>query len=176
MDISQQVPILLAVLIAALAALAFYRSRRLAAKALRLTLLIITATLGGLAALVACALIYFNLNYTRHLPPIVSPDGAHIALITYTVDTGTGIDEAEIALRRAWSPYSYRIYAGPSQYDPEAHTPEPQAQWLDSAHLIVRFRTYVSAANSPNLIPQGCAATAAGITITCEENRVHATH
>jgi hypothetical protein len=176
MDISQLVPILLALLIAALAALACYRGRRIAAKALRLTVLIVSGTLGGAAILIACALSYFNLTYTRHLPAIVSPDGSHIALITYTVDTGTGIDEAEIAIRHAWNPYSYRIYAGPSQYDPESRRPEPQAQWLDSTHLVVRFRTYVSTANSPNLIPQGCAATAAGITITCEENRVHATH
>ncbi|ADW67301.1 hypothetical protein [Granulicella tundricola] len=174
MDLSELLPVVAALIVAMLGMIAFRSSSRIASKAVRLAMRILAGSLAAIPLLIATALIFFALNYTRHLPQQISPDGRLIAITTYTVNNGTGVDQAEISIRHPWNPYAHRVYAGPAEYKPNAKTPDPEAQWLDSTHLRVRFNTYASTANSPGLTPQGCATQAEGVTVVCEETRVHA--
>lgn len=169
-DPSELIPIVAALAVAALALLGFLRSARLAARPTRVTLRTLTAVLGAAALLVAAALLFFDLNYTRHLPPLVSPDGRHVARTTFTINTGTPADLAEVTVRSSGGPYAHSAYTGPSHFDPSA--PEPEVEWQDDTHLIIRFHTYLSTGEAAT--PQGCAASAAGVTILCEQTRVHA--
>ncbi len=170
-DLSELLPIAVAVLVAILAVAALFRVRRVAAKRLRIALLALTGLLSITAILVAAASLFFYLNYTRHLAPLGSPDGQYLAITTYTINDGTGADQAEVAIRHAWSPLSHRVYAGPAQYEPNAAIPEPALRWIDNTHLEIAFHTY--AANKKLTTDQGCAPFAGPITILCEETRVH---
>ncbi len=176
MDASELFPIAAALLAAVLAAAVAWKMRRIASKGLRVSVVALTALLSMAALLVACALVFFDLNFTRHLPPLAAPDGHHLAMTSYTVNTGMGVDEAEVAIRRPWNPYAHRVYSGPAQFSPNTATPEPELKWQDSTHLEIRFHRYVGAdgAAPAAAVSQGCAATADGVTITCVENLVHA--
>ncbi len=176
MDASELFPVVATVLAAVLAAAVAWKMRRIASRALRIAVVGLSSLLAVGAMLVACALVFFDLNYTRHLPSLTAPDGRHMAIATYTVNTGTGVDEAEVAIRTPWNPYAHRIYTGPAHYTPDAATPEPEVHWLDSAHLEIRFHRYMAADGSTPAAStgQGCASSADGITINCVENLVHA--
>jgi hypothetical protein len=176
MDASELFPIVAAVLAAFLAAAVAWKMRRIDSKALRIAVVGLTAALAIGGVLVACALLFFDINFTRHLAPLTAPDGRHIAITSYTVNTGMGVDEAEVAIRTPWNPYAHRVYSGPAQYSPNAATPEPELHWQDGTHLEIRFHRYVAADGSAPAVAsgQGCATTADGVTITCVENLVHA--
>ena len=174
MDASELLPIVLAVIVAALAFVGLVRVRRVESKGLRWTLVAGTALVGFASLLVAGALVFFDLNYTRHLPGLAAPDGRHVAITSYTVNTGAGVDEAEVAIRAPWSPYAHRVYSGPAQYRVDATTPEPSVRWIDGTHLEIGFHAYVSEGGATAGAAQGCAGAADGVTITCVENRVHA--
>jgi hypothetical protein len=176
MDASEVFPIVAAVLAAVLATGVTWKMRRLPSKGLRIAVVGLTGVLAIGALLVACALLFFDINFTRHLSPLASPDGRHIAITSYTVNTGMGVDVVEVAIRTPWNPYGHRVYNGPAQYTPNAVTPEPELHWQDSTHLEIRFHRYVTADGSAPAAAagQGCAASADGVTITCVENLVHA--
>ena len=174
MDPSELLPIVLAVIVAGLAFAGLVRARRVAAKGLRWGSVVGTALVGIASLLVAGALVFFDLNYTRHLPGLAAPDGKHVAITSYTVNTGAGVDEAEVAIRAPWSPYAHRVYSGPAQYQANASAPEPSVRWIDATHLEIGFHTYVSEGGATAGAAQGCAGAADGVTITCVENRVHA--
>ena len=169
-DASELFPILIAAAVAVGGLFAFVRARRVASRPLRLTLRSLAVLLAALCTVVAAALLFFAFRYTRHLPPAVSPDGAHLAITTYTVDNGTGVDPVEVTVRHTWFPYAHTVYTGPSKYDPAA--PEPEVRWQDDTHLQVRFNTYVDSPNT-TATQQTCAAETAGIHILCEQTRVH---
>ena len=173
-DPSEILPILVAILVAAGAIFAFTRARALSSPALRTTLRVASALLGTLTLLVAAALIFFAIRYTRHLPPAISDDGQHLAITTYTVDNGTGVDQVEVTVRHTWSPYAHSVYTGPSKYDPTT-APEPLVAWQSNSQLKVTFHTYLDTPVT-TATAQACATEAAGITVTCEQIRVHARH
>ena len=173
MDVSELLPILGALIVVVLAAACFRRLRLLPNRRNRLLLRTLTGAVGVVFLLAGLAALWFDTSYTRRLAPVISPDGRHRALVSYTVGDGSGTDQAEVAIRASWSPYAHGIYAGPAHFDPHARTPEPEVTWLDSSHLSIRFHTYVGN-NGVLGAPQGCAAAAEGITIVCEEDRVHA--
>ena len=175
LDASELFPVVGAMLAGVLAGVVAWKLRLLPSRGLRVASVAVATLLSLVALLVAGALVFFDVTYTRRLPPLTAPDGRHVAITSYTVNTGTGVDEAEVAIRMPWNPYAHRVYSGPAQYAPNSGTPEPEAHWLDSTHLEIRFHRYVAAdgSASPASGEQGCAGSAAGITITCVENRVH---
>lgn len=120
MDLSELLPVVAALIVAMLGMIAFRSSSRIASKAVRLAMRILAGSLAAIPLLIATALIFFALNYTRHLPQQISPDGRLIAITTYTVNNGTGVDQAEISIRHPWNPYAHRVYAGPAEYKPNA--------------------------------------------------------
>ena len=124
----------------------------------------------------AAASIFFYVNYTRHLGPLGSPDHKYVAITTYTVNTGAGSDQVEVAVRPVGSPYARRVYIGPAQYEPNAAVPEPALRWIDDTHLEVSFHTYLPPPGTKRsaLPEQGCAHAAGEITVNCVETRVHA--
>ncbi len=173
MDISELFPILGTMLFALLLLLAMPRLRRIANRPLRLSALIAATVLALGALAIAGSTLFFVRTYTRRLPAIRSPDGKHIALITYTVGDGSGVDTAEVAVRHAWDPYAHRIYTGPVRFQPDASPPEPEVTWLDATHLRIRFHTLLDPNGRPLPVEQGCAAQAEDIAVRCEETRVH---
>ena len=178
MDASEFFPIGAAMVAAVLAAAVAWKMRRLPSKALRALVVGLTSLLAVVALLVACALIFFDIDFTRHLAPLTSPDGRHLAITSFTVNTGTGVDQAEVAIRSPWNPYAHRVYTGPARYTPSASLPEPEVQWQDATHLEIRFHRYLAADGGaqPGGGEQGCAASADGVTIRCIEDRVHPVH
>jgi len=168
MDVSELVPLCVSLLVVILASTAWWRGRRIASKPARLTIRILSALIAVAAALVLASFAIVYVGYTRHLPPVVSPDGRHVALTEYTINSGSSTSMAEVSLRKSWVPYSYRVYFGPGQYEPKSMSPEPWVLWTDATHLTIRFHHYEGATNGE----QGCSTQAAGITITCEETRV----
>jgi hypothetical protein len=176
MDASELSPIVGAFLAAALAGVVCWAVRRVPAKGLRIGLMGMTGLLAMLAVCIGGALLFFDMNYTRHLRPLVSPDGRHVATTSYVVGTGAAADLAEVAIRSARSPYAHRVYSGPAQYEPNAVTPEPEVRWIDDTHLEIRFHTYVSRDGGAVVAAgeQGCAGSADGIAISCVDTRVHA--
>lgn len=168
MDVSELVPLCVSLLIVLLASTAWWRGRLIASKPARLTIRISSGIIAIAAALVLTAFAVVYVGYTHHLPPIISPDGRHVAMTEYTINGGTGAVMAEVSVRKSWVPYSYRVYFGPGQYEPQSLSPEPWVLWTDPTHLIIRFHHYEGATNGE----QGCSTQAAGITISCEETRV----
>jgi hypothetical protein len=168
MDCSEWLPLAVAGLVAGLAALAWGRGRGIADTWLRRAVRIVAGGIVVGALLYAASVAVIAIGYTRRLPAVVSPDGRHVALTAYTVNDGSGADVAEVSVRRAWVPYSYRVYTGPAHYQAGAVTPEPQAVWTDATHLTVRFHRYPDMTGAE----QGCASAVDGIAIRCEETQV----
>jgi hypothetical protein len=168
MDCSELLSPVVAALVFAFAFLAWFRARRIAARAARLVIQLVAALLAAGATVFIVAVLVIGLGYTRHLPTLVSPDRKHVALVAYTVNDGTSSDIAEVSVRSAWIPYSYRVYTGPAAY--QATPAEPEVFWTDATHLTIRFHRYPDLAGEG--IEQGCAAAADGISIRCEETLV----
>lgn len=150
------------------------RLRRLASRPLRLATLILAPTAAVLFLAVAGLLFFFNASYTRHLATVAAPDGRHVAIPTYIVNDGTGVDTAEVSVRHAFDPYAHRVYTGPVHFDPAQSPPEPELQWVDDTHLLIRYHTWLYPNGTSVAREQGCAAEAEGVSIRCEEIRVHA--
>ena len=168
MDCSEWLPLAVAGLVVGLAALAWWQGRGIAGKGRRRAVRIVTGAIGMGAVLYAVSVLVIALGYTRRMPALLSPDGRHVALTAYTVNDGSSADLAEVSVRRAWVPYSYRVYTGPAHYQAGAALPEPEVVWTDATHLTIRFHRYPELAG----VEQGCARTADGIEIRCEETQV----
>lgn len=173
MDISELVPVFGAVLLAVVLLLALVRLRRIGSRPMRLAACVTAGGVAMLALLVAGVLSFFLYAHTRHLPPLMSPDGKHVALRSYTVGDGSGVDMAEVAVRHAWDPYAHRVYTGPVRFQPDASPAEPEVTWMDATHLRIRFHTLLDANGRPLPAEQGCAAQVEEVAIRCEETRVH---
>lgn len=173
MDVSELLSIFAAALFGILLLAAVPRLRQLAHPFLRVISSVAAGCVGVAALLMASILLYFLHTYTRHQPALLSPDGKHLALTSYTVGDGSGVDTAEVSVRHAWDPYAHRVYTGPVRYQPDARPPEPELEWLDATHLRIRFHTLLDGNGNPLPLEQGCAAQAEEIVIRCEETRVH---
>jgi hypothetical protein len=113
----------------------------------------------GLAALLFCIT---DAGCTIHKPAIYAPDGKHIALVEFFTQGALGADGATVSVRRAWWPFGETVYSGFAESPSIFEAASPEVLWLDSSHLLIRYRTEGKYAPV-------CMERAEPVRITCEK-------
>ncbi len=143
MDISQTWPFVKLVLYAVLAVVLFRLCRRITRSWLRISLRSLASIVGAGCAMCLFLLALFTLSCTKSAPPIYSPDGRHVAILSYAFQGALGWDYAEVGVRSAWSPFARRAYYGVGSWDFKNNRPrEPEVRWLDRSRLLIRYVEY----------------------------------
>ena len=100
---------------------------------------------------------------TARKPALVSPDGKHVAIVTWGLQGATGADYARVDVRSRYLPWSTRVYRGSGFGPVNAADPGiPEVTWIDAHHLRVS-----SQGNSAARILE-CAARVDDISILCD--------
>jgi len=74
----------------------------------------------------------------KHAVPLPSPDGWHVAVLSFSLSGVFDSDFATVSVRHWWSPFARRVYRGPGQWDFKNREPRsPIVRWLDNKHLSI---------------------------------------
>ncbi|MFZ0302371.1 MAG: hypothetical protein WAL75_06785 [Terracidiphilus sp.] len=84
---------------------------------------------GGLTFIVGCYMVTSN----ARVPPIVSPDRKHVAVVRWWLPGALGDDEVHVSIRHAYSPVAVEIENG------AAEPPDPKVEWLDNNRLLITY-------------------------------------
>lgn len=124
---------------------AFLLGRRIRRRWLRIPVRA-TASAGMLTSLIALVLLMFTLySCTGRVPAVYSPDGKHVAVVTYGLQGALGLDIADVSVRGRWSPHASSVYTGPGDWGvPFGRKNDPEVSWIDNNHLMIRYRDYGS--------------------------------
>jgi hypothetical protein len=140
MDISQAMPFLTALAIGVAGWTIFHFASRFRR---RFTRLFVKTLAAGLLITVVVAFLFLlliDIMFGKHAPPIYSPDGRYVAVVTYALQGALGDDYAVVGLRPWWRPYTETVYSGLGNWDFKKNAPsDPEVQWLDATHLLIRY-------------------------------------
>ena len=99
---------------------------------------------------------------TARAPLAYSPDGKHVAVMTWGLQGATGADIASVKIRHRYSPFYTTVYSGlGAAGNPAVHSTDPQVRWLDNRHLLIRYQEWSG-------YSQICASNGSGIEVVCE--------
>jgi hypothetical protein len=141
MDVSVLLPFVNLLLFTAGASAIFRLSKRVHSSWLRIPIKATASILGVMAAGTLLMLLLFEASCTRHATPIKSPDGRYVAVIDYALQGALGDDYANVGIRRRFSPRAQNVYHGVGAWDFKKARPfDPEVRWLDSEHLLIRYR------------------------------------
>jgi hypothetical protein len=140
MVVSEFLPFVNLLLFAAVGWTIFWLSKRIHSSWLRIPIRAIASTVGFLGAAVLVMLSVFEPSCTKHASPIKSPDGRHVAVLSFAMQGALGDDYANVGVRPWWSPRAQNVYKGVGAWDFEKGQPfDPEVHWLDSRHLLIRY-------------------------------------
>jgi hypothetical protein len=141
---------------------AFLLGRRVTNKVVRIPVRV-TASAGMLCSSLLLALLIFDLySCTGRVPAIYSPDGKHVAIVTYGLQGALGLDIAAVSVRSRWSPHARSVYTGAGDWGaPFGRRNDPEVRWIDNDHLMIRYRDYGRG------YQQDCQQRVGDIQITC---------
>ncbi len=105
------------------------RKRWIRHGAIPLSLLILLVTF-GLCLILVDEMVHSN----SRIPPIVSPDGHHVAVVRWWLPGALGDDMVHISIRSAYIPFAVEVEKGP------AEPPDPKVEWLDSHRLLITYQ------------------------------------
>jgi hypothetical protein len=164
MDISELlIPFVVLVLGAALAwifALSPHVKRRLIRIPVR-----ITASLGMLLSFLFLVLFTVGTYACEaRAPSTYSPDGKHVAVLTWGLQGALGLDLADVTVRHRWSPLAKRAYFGPGD---SRNGGDPHVRWIDNKHLLIRYHDYGYAPGTG--YEQSCVSHVLDIDVKCEK-------
>lgn len=77
---------------------------------------------------------------SKSAPPILSPDGRHVAILHFALQGALADDYAIVDLRARWMPWPENVYRGLGSWDFKHDKPfDPEVRWIDNSHLSIRF-------------------------------------
>jgi hypothetical protein len=124
MDISE-LPFYVVVLLVLVAFVAvFFFAKRLSKRLLRWPVRGVAST--GMV-LTVLLLVLFSLGQyscTARAPLAYSPDGNHVAVLTWGLQGALGADIATVKVRHRYSPFAKNVYSGPGDSDYPMFTPK----------------------------------------------------
>lgn len=115
----------------------------------------------GAALIVILIALFVLVDYwwTGRAPAAYSPDGKHVAVLTWRSLSAIDDGIATVKVRHGYSPFAKRVYSGPG-YD--ADSADVQLRWIDNSHLLIRYGGWPG-------YDQACAPHAFGVEVTCEQ-------
>ena len=103
---------------------------------------------------------YFDISDTMRIPNLISPDGKHVAVVTWTLVGAVGFDHVHVKVRHRYSPFAKEVETGLAQQPPE----DPVVRWIDSKSLLISY--WKNGQISPCDLNRR---TVEGITILCQQ-------
>ena len=92
------------------------------------------------SAIVLLLLLVNEVACEKYSRPSYSPDGKHVATISYLLGGALDDDYAFVLVRSSWYPFADRVYVGLGNWDFKGDKPDsPELQWLDDSRLLIRY-------------------------------------
>jgi hypothetical protein len=168
MDISQAVSISKFFVPLAASWMIFRSAKRIRARWLRLSIRTVSSVLVGISAVLVLLVSVASVGCSRYGAPIYSPDGRHLAVRTYVLQGVLGDDYATVGVRPRWRPWATGVYSGLGNWNFAEKKPgDPEVRWLNSAHLLIRYRDERTG-NEGRGGPPKCLGQAGAVHIVCE--------
>jgi hypothetical protein len=118
------------------------------------------ATAGAALTVILLALfVLVDYWWVGRAPAAYSPDGKHVAIITWRALSAIDDGIATVKVRPSHSPFAQKVYSGPG-YD--AVSADVQLRWIDNSHLLIRYGDWPG-------YDHACAPHAVGVEITCQQ-------
>lgn len=164
MDVSELFPPFIALAVGILLIATFPLSRRVGNKWCRIPVRL-TASAGVLLSVLFILLFTFS-SYAceARAPSVYSPDGKHVAVLTWGLQGALGLDLAAVSVRHRWIPIAKVAYFGPGD---SVNGPDPQVRWIDSKRLLIRYHDYGYGPGSG--YEQTCKSQVFDIEVKCEK-------
>jgi hypothetical protein len=115
----------------------------------------------GAAVTVLLIALFVLVDYwwTGRAPAVYSPDGKHVAVLTWRALSAIDDGIATVKVRHSYSPFAKQVYSGPG-YD--ANSADVQLRWIDNSHLLIRYGVWLGN-------QQACGPHVSSVEVTCEE-------
>ncbi len=144
----------------------FYFGKRISLKWLQFLTRAISLGLLAIGSMVGALMIFGEFACRVRVPPIYSPDRKHVALLRYGLQGALGLDMAQVLVRPRWGLIAETAYNGPGSWAIHGdHANDPEVQWIDNSHLLVRYYDYGYGKGSG--YEQTCRAEAGGVEVKC---------
>ena len=120
------------------------------------------ATVGvALSMILPAGLLWAMYPRTARGPVLYSPDGKHVAVVTWAVGPLVVNDDiATVKVRHRSGIFDVEVFSGPG-YSDEPH--DLQVRWIDNDHLLIRYDRWFGYDYS-----HACTPHAFGVEVTCE--------
>jgi len=120
------------------------------------------ATVGGVLSVILLAgFLLATYSCTAPGPIAHSPDGKHVAVVTWAVGPLVVNDDiATVKVRHRGSLFAAKVFSGPGY---SGLTDDLQVRWIDNDHLLIRYDKWFGYDYS-----HACTQHAFGIEVTCE--------
>ena len=141
---------------------AFRSAKRLSSRSLR-TFVKLGATMGvALSAILLAGFVWAVYPHTVRGPVVYSPDGKHVAVVTWAVGPLVVNDDiATVKVRHWWSGiFAAKVFSGPGYSD---DPDDLQVRWIDNDHLLIRYDKWFGYDYS-----HACTPHVFGVEVTCE--------
>jgi hypothetical protein len=155
------VTVVLAGLFSTLFFIAFRNAKRLSSPWLR-AFVHVGAIVGGALSVILLAGFFLAMHScTARGPVAYSPDGKHVAVVTWAVGPLVVNDDiATVKVHRRNSIFATKVFSGPGY----SNLPDDlQVQWTDNEHLLIRYDRWIGYDYS-----HACTPHAFGVDVTCE--------
>ncbi len=96
---------------------------------------------------------------TARAPVAHSPDGKHVAILTWSLQGALGMDLASVNVRHSYSPFAENVYSGPG----DSGGTDPQIRWIDNTHLLIRYHDYAG-------YEQTCTSRVFNVDVICDHS------
>lgn len=143
---------------------AFRGAKRLSSPRLR-GFVRVGATAGAVLSVVLIAgFLWAMYPSTTRGPVLYSPDGKHVAVVTWAVGPlVVSEDIATVKVRQRSGLFAAEVFSGPGY---SAEPDELQVRWIDNDHLLIRYDRWFGYDYS-----HACTPHAFGVEVTCEARR-----
>ena len=169
MDVSECLRLLAPMVVPVVAWAVFRIGKRVKRRWLRLPIRAVASAAGSVSAVIVLLLFLAETGCTKHPPPIESPDGHYVAILSYALQGALGADYADVNVRPWWRPYARNVYSGLGSWDFKNGKPsDPEVRWLDRSHLLIRYRDDRTG-NEGRGGPALCRSRMDGIQIVCQQ-------
>jgi len=137
------------------------RAKRLSNPWMRLSVQLGATVGAALSVILLALLLLVNYSLTARGPVAYSPDGKHVAVVTWAIGPlAVNDDIATVKVRPRYSPFSEKVFSGPG-YSNDSN--DLQVRWIDNNHLLVRYDEWFG-----YNYRKACAPRAFGIEVICE--------
>lgn len=141
-------------------------SRRVKNRWVRIPLRLTSSAGMLLGLLLLVAFTFSEYSCTARAPSAYSPDGKHVAVLTWGLQGALGLDMADVSVRHRWSPFAKVAYSGPGD---AGHGGDPQMRWIDNTHLLIRYHDYGYGPGTG--YEQSCLSHVLDVEVQCEKEQ-----